>query len=108
MPTRPRQPCTQTSSGCRHLQPCPVHRPRPTGRAAGYDVEWERVTRAYLAMHTRCAECGGRSQVVDHIQPHRGDKVLFWDRSNWQPMCRPCHSRKTATHDGGFGNVRIA
>lgn len=22
----------------------------------------------------------------------------------WQPLCAPCHSRKTATEDGGFGN----
>nr|WP_292832122.1 HNH endonuclease signature motif containing protein [Mesorhizobium sp.] len=28
---------------------------------------------------------------------------LFWDRSNWQPLCKPCHDRKTATSDGGFG-----
>ncbi|MCH8683888.1 hypothetical protein L0C21_00970 [Sphingosinicellaceae bacterium A1X5R2] len=28
---------------------------------------------------------------------------LFWDRANWQPMNRRCHSRKTAQHDGGFG-----
>jgi 5-methylcytosine-specific restriction endonuclease McrA len=30
--------------------------------------------------------------VVDHIQPHRGDQRLFWDRRNWQPLCRTCHS----------------
>ncbi len=29
--------------------------------------------------------------------------LLFWDRANWQPMNRVCHSRKTATEDGGFG-----
>jgi 5-methylcytosine-specific restriction protein A len=32
--------------------------------------------------------------------------VLFWDRSNWQGLCHPCHSAKTATEDGGFGNAR--
>ncbi|MCZ6609557.1 MAG: HNH endonuclease signature motif containing protein [Alphaproteobacteria bacterium] len=26
------------------------------------------------------------------------------DPSNLQGMCRPCHSRKTATEDGGWGN----
>ncbi|HSH84369.1 MAG TPA: HNH endonuclease signature motif containing protein [Guyparkeria sp.] len=31
--------------------------------------------------------------VVDHIVPHQGNKELFWDRSNWQPLCAPCHDR---------------
>jgi 5-methylcytosine-specific restriction protein A len=44
--------------------------------------------------------------VVDHILPHRGDRVLFWDRSNWQALSKKCHDRKTAEHDGGFGNAR--
>jgi len=41
--------------------------------------------------------------VVDHITPHRGDWDLFWDSSNWQPLCKPDHDHKTATEDGGFG-----
>ncbi|MFG1378079.1 HNH endonuclease [Xanthobacter autotrophicus] len=34
--------------------------------------------------------------MVDHIIPHRGDKALMWDRSNWQalcPTCPTCHDR---------------
>lgn len=30
--------------------------------------------------------------AVDHIVPHRGDSKLFWDRSNWQPLCIPHHN----------------
>ena len=41
--------------------------------------------------------------IVDHIKPHRGDKVLFWDRNNWQPLCKMHHDRKTVLEDGGFG-----
>ena len=44
---------------------------------------------------TRCA-CRVRRQgalvsatVVDHVVPHRGDPVLFWDESNWQSQCKP-------------------
>jgi len=44
--------------------------------------------------------------IVDHIKPHRGDMVMFWDSSNWQPLCKPCHDRKTAREDGGYGNQR--
>ena len=29
--------------------------------------------------------------VVDHIEPHRGDQVLFWDTANWQPLCKVHH-----------------
>lgn len=41
---------------------------------------------------------------LDHIEPHRGDMTLFWDHDNWQSLCHSCHSAKTASEDGGFGN----
>ena len=40
-----------------------------------------------------------QTAVVDHIVPHRGDSNLFWDRNNWQPLCKPCHDRKTGRED---------
>ncbi|WP_338100978.1 hypothetical protein [Roseovarius nubinhibens] len=30
------------------------------------------------------------------MEPHRGDRAKFFDRTNWQALCKPCHSRKTA------------
>ena len=36
---------------------------------------------------------------VDHIVPHRGDKKLFWDESNWQALCHRHHSIKTRNED---------
>lgn len=29
--------------------------------------------------------------VVDHIKRHHGDERLFWDWSNWQPLCPDHH-----------------
>ncbi len=29
--------------------------------------------------------------VVDHKIPHKGDETLFWDRKNWQSLCKPHH-----------------
>ena len=29
--------------------------------------------------------------VVDHKIPHKGDPQLFWDETNWQSLCAPCH-----------------
>lgn len=61
-----------------------------------YSHRW-RVARArFLALHPLCIFCKalGRvtpATVVDHITPHRGDEGLFWDQSNWQPLCKPCH-----------------
>lgn len=76
---------------------------RPSARARGYNTGWEREARAFLAEHPTCIACGDRATVVDHATPHKGDRALFWNRANWQPMCAPCHSRKTARDDGGFG-----
>jgi 5-methylcytosine-specific restriction protein A len=47
-----------------------------------------------------CGECYKAGHVVpsaevDHIVPHKGDEVLFFERTNVQGLCKPCHSRKT-------------
>ncbi|MFD1675419.1 HNH endonuclease signature motif containing protein [Alicyclobacillus fodiniaquatilis] len=39
--------------------------------------------------------------MVDHKVPHKGDKKLFWDSKNWQPMCKSHHDAKTAREDMG-------
>ena len=74
----------------------------------GYTYKWQQASKSFLASHPLCVRCEAmglitEAAVVDHIKPHRGDKRLFWDRSNWQPLCKRCHDIKTATEDGGFG-----
>lgn len=64
---------------------------RPGARARGYDSKWDRERAAFLAIHRRCARCPAPSTVVHHKIPHRGDRSLFWRRSNWEPVCQPCH-----------------
>lgn len=78
-------------------------RNREGARARGYDATWERERKAFLAVHRFCG-CGAPATLVDHVKPHKGDAKLFRDARNWQPMCKPCHARKTAREDGGFGN----
>jgi 5-methylcytosine-specific restriction endonuclease McrA len=42
--------------------------------------------------------------VVDHIEPHRGDRRLFWNTSNLQSMTKVCHDRfKQSQEKGGAG-----
>lgn len=83
---------------------------RESSTARGYDGEWRKAALAYLREHPLCVHCERAGRVVpakevDHIKPHRGDHALFWDENNWQGLCKPCHSTKTATEDGGFGNA---
>jgi 5-methylcytosine-specific restriction protein A len=68
---------------------------------------WYHLRKAYLATHPLCeceCNCGGVATVVDHRQPHHGDDALMYAWDNLRAMTKPCHDRKTATHDGGFGN----
>ncbi|WP_308444462.1 HNH endonuclease [Laribacter hongkongensis] len=74
----------------------------------GYGSRWRKARDTYLRGHPLCVECGKSDKVVpatevDHVVPHKGDQSLFWDTDNWQPLCKSCHSAKTAREDGGFG-----
>lgn len=31
------------------------------------------------------------SVLTDHVIPHKGDMILFWDQSQWQPACQWHH-----------------
>lgn len=84
---------------------------RGSSTERGYNGRWQKARATWLRRHPLCAVCdeAGRvvpALVVDHKVPHRGDQSLFWDTSNWQSLCKPCHDTKTAREDGGFGNRR--
>ncbi|WP_322925339.1 HNH endonuclease [Paenibacillus campi] len=83
---------------------------RETAAQRGYGSQWRKAREGYLRKHPLCVHCRERgilkeATVVDHIIPHKGDKELFWERDNWQPLCETCHNVKTATEDGGFGRT---
>lgn len=87
-------------------KPKPLEKTRKTAHERGYNHQWRVARLAFLAENPLCVECLRQgittlANVVDHIIPHKGNKVLFWDKSNWQPLCTPCHNRKTATEDMG-------
>jgi 5-methylcytosine-specific restriction protein A len=75
----------------------------------GYDRRWEKIRAAVLAEQPLCFSCEEQGWIaeateVDHVIPlSRGGTH---DRNNLRPMCRSCHSRKTAREDGGFGRGR--
>jgi 5-methylcytosine-specific restriction protein A len=65
---------------------------RPTARQRGYTVAWETESKAFLASNPICRRCDQPATVVDHIQPHKGAQRLFWNRTNWQPLCSHHHN----------------
>lgn len=109
MPRKALRPCRH--SGCPNLTDglyCTEHKPmhpdRPSASKRGYSSKWQKISRAYLRRNPLCVCCQTKGKfvaatVVDHIVPHKGDEKLFWDRNNWQALCKPCHDRKTLTED---------
>ena len=88
------------------------HARRGTAVERGYDWTWTKQAKQFLREFPLCGmRPGGQApvmsrchdeqrvtptQVVDHVAPHRGDEMLFWDRErNWQALCRACHDAKT-------------
>jgi len=118
MPIAAMTPCRH--QGCRALVAkgyCDEHkqqstrkqfdRDRGSANSRGYNYKWQKARKIFLAEHPLCVECESNEKVtaanvVDHIIAHKGDQVLFWDESNWQPLCATCHNIKTATQDSSF------
>lgn len=65
---------------------------RPSARQRGYDGKWQQARAEFLKAHPRCTRCGAPASVVNHRTPHKGDRKLFWSRSNWEAVCTPCHN----------------
>lgn len=112
MPSRPPQHRSGVARATAPDKPKPrVHEARGSAHSRGYGRKWRAARLGYLAHHPLCVHCLDRGHVtastdVDHIIPHGGDPILFWDaENNWQALCHSCHSVKTAREDGGFGNL---
>ncbi len=111
MPVKSLHPCNRP--GCPKLTRerfCPEHakadrkaydRERESTEARKWQrsPRWRKGSALHKARHPLCAECERHGRVTpvyvtDHIVPHRGDYDLFWDESNWQSLCNPCHEKK--------------
>ena len=70
-------------------------------RSRAYNYRWQQSRLRFLAANPLCVECKRlgyitEATVVDHVTPHRGNQVLFWDERNWQALCAPHHTEKTS------------
>lgn len=111
MPMKPKRPCRYAGCAgfCEQGQVyCVEHlsesgdRQRGGAVFRGYDRKWREARVMYLRRHPLCVLCQAEGKltpatVVDHVIPHRGDMKLFWDKSNWQGLCRKCHDKKTGS-----------
>lgn len=85
---------------------------RGSSSARGYDWRWRKYSESYRRKHPLCVTCLAQgvpaaAEVVDHIEPHKGDMALFWEPANHQALCKPCHDRKTVMEDGGLRPGRV-
>jgi 5-methylcytosine-specific restriction protein A len=116
MPWKPKSICSYP--GCNELthdRYCSKHKrevnkERNEMNSKIYNNRWRKASKAYLKDNPLCVHCKKEDRLtpateVDHIIPHGGDMKRFWDKSNWQSLCKKCHSKKTTLEDGGFGNT---
>lgn len=75
-------------------------------------ARWVKMRARQLKKNPFCSDYFGDhggslvvANTADHIIPHKGDEVLFWDEDNLQSMCRTCHNKKTVKEEGGFGKI---
>jgi 5-methylcytosine-specific restriction protein A len=61
-----------------------------------YGYKWQQARLEHLRQHPLCVMCAAEDRVVvamvvDHKIPHKGSLTLFWDKNNWQSLCKPHH-----------------
>ena len=75
-----------------------------SAHSRGYTYKWQKAREKFLFEHPLCVYCDRLgivkvAEVVDHIIPHKGDMELFWDKKNWQPLCKYCHDSVKAKEE---------
>lgn len=76
---------------------------RESRHKRGYGYRWQKLRLIILARDPICKICGrAASTDVDHIIPKSKGGLDAVD--NLQGLCHSCHSRKTASEDGGYGH----
>jgi 5-methylcytosine-specific restriction protein A len=65
--------------------------------------QWRYTRLAKLTVNPLCEVCGAVADQVDHKRPVADGGAVF-DMGNLRSLCQRCHSFKTASEDGAFGN----
>lgn len=69
---------------------------RGSARDRGYTPRWDKAAATFKSRHPWCLGCQAvgkqtATEVVDHVEPHKGNQIKFWDTAKWQPACRHHH-----------------
>jgi len=123
MPSRAKRPCAKPNCGAlSEGRYCPAHlgesarlerefdRSRRTGTRLLYSTtRWEQVRREVIARDPVCNLCGMRASAVAHHKKRAqtyavGNPDLFFDVSNLEGVCKPCHDAETSREVGFAGN----
>lgn len=71
-------------------------RRRGSAKDRGYNHRWAKASATHRLHHPLCLGCKAAglivaAELVDHVEPHKGDSAKFWDTSRWQSSCRWHH-----------------
>ena len=110
MPVSAPKPCTKHPAILiLHNKPCPQceavkkgkerERREKRGKRVYDTTQWKKTRKAKLSANPLCEHCGYIATEVDHKDGCNTN--MNWD--NLQSLCKSCHSRKTASENGGFG-----
>jgi 5-methylcytosine-specific restriction protein A len=74
---------------------------RGTAAKRGYDAVWRRLRSIVLANNPLCADCKAQGYTtlaneVHHVVKVQDDPSRRLDVSNLMPLCKACHSARTA------------
>lgn len=106
MAQRAKRACA--TPGCPNLSDrgrCEACRPkgerRPNSHQRGYDWQWAKFRKGYLARNPLCIRCDERGRTKPATDVHHKIKLsqrpdLKYDESNLEPLCHECHSALTA------------
>lgn len=69
---------------------------RGSARVRGYNPRWDKASGTFKVRRPWCLGCQAlglqvKTEVVDHVEPHKGNQVKFWNTAMWQPACRWHH-----------------
>lgn len=75
-----------------------------------YGYRWQKARLLFLQHNPLCVMClqeglTTAADVVDHVVPHQGNEVLFWDNSNWQALCKRHHDSDKQKMERGMSKV---
>ncbi|HET9048689.1 MAG TPA: HNH endonuclease [Chiayiivirga sp.] len=84
------------------LLSCRVHKPKPSRQKTRFlhtgSKQWRDIRHAQLDLYPLCEMCSDPATEVDHRHGNTKANRIHVDLAS---LCKPCHSRKTATEMTG-------